>query len=219
MWLSMSIPSVNYTPEVTTYNLTGRVTATTLLLNQPLCFFDNLKGLPCTTDTCEIWLSVARGAGVQNFDVDMVSFGSAILSTSPYPSAFISEQNKSYYITRLGIQNRFPCAKLPGIRYFRVGDEGNCTTTNCNGVLPVGSTVRVKYLLVDPVSRRVSYESMWSQPISLITPKPSASIDEWIGKRSGGMVVVTAIASCLLALLLLLVIGNLLREWENKEEL
>ncbi|CAB1352417.1 unnamed protein product [Coregonus sp. 'balchen'] len=31
-----------------------------------------------------------------------------------------------------------------------------------------------------------------------------SSIDEWIGKRSGGMVVITVISSCLLAVLLLL---------------
>ncbi|KAJ7986803.1 hypothetical protein DPEC_G00332170 [Dallia pectoralis] len=110
-----------------------------------------------------------------------------------------------YYITKLGRPIDFSCDQLPAIRYFRVGAENNCTAINCNGILPSGSTVRVKYLLIDPVSRSVVSESQWSKSIVLTTTRSWSSIDESIENRSGGMVVITIISSCLLAVLLLLV--------------
>ncbi|XP_015222765.1 uroplakin-3b-like isoform X3 [Lepisosteus oculatus] len=202
-----AVPSVDYVPEIIPMKLAGRLTGTTFLLRQPLCYFSNQQGLNCSLSTCEIWLAVAREAGVNNFDTDKVQPSFDIVSASPYPEAF---QNKNYYVTRLGVQNNFLCAELPGIRYFRVGAEGNCSTPTCNGILPAGSTARVKYLLIDPENRRVSYETKWSFPITLISLMPSSSIDDWTWKRSGGMVVITVITSCLLAILLLLVAALLL---------
>lgn len=80
-------------------------------------------------------------SGINNFDIDKL-VAVQIVSASPYPIAFSSQTNRMYFVTKLGRPKDFPCGQLPGIKYFRVGAEGNCTNTNCNGILPPGSTVR-----------------------------------------------------------------------------
>ncbi|MBN3325997.1 RASL2 protein, partial [Atractosteus spatula] len=203
------VTSVEYIPEITTYNMAGRVTGNTMVMKQPRCYFDNLLLLPCTPDKCEIWLVAAVGsAGIQNFDADKEK--STILSESPYPTAFTGSPPKNYYLTKVGLQRGFPCQQSRGIVYFRVGDEGNCTSANCNGILPAGSTVRAKYVLVDPASRNVTTETYWSQNITLYSSTDPAVIFDGIRQRSAGMIVITSILSVLLFLLLLLLIAGLI---------
>ncbi|XP_035636015.1 uroplakin-3b-like [Oncorhynchus keta] len=197
------IVSLDHIPEILPYEASGRVTSTTIVLGQPLCYFNTLTQLKCSQSTCQVWAAIASGPGINNFDIDKL-VAVQIVSASPYPIAFSSQTNRMYFVTKLGRPKDFPCGQLPGIKYFRVGAEGNCTNTNCNGILPPGSTVRVKYILIDPVSRGVVSESKWSYPIFLTSTRSWSSIDEWTGKRSGGMVVITVISSCLLAVLLLL---------------
>ncbi|XP_010865778.1 uroplakin-3b [Esox lucius] len=199
------IVTVDHIPEILPHKASGRVTSTTMVLGQPLCYFNTLTQLKCSQSTCQVWAVIASGPGVTNFDADKLDTALQILNASPYPTAFSSQTNKMYYVTKLGRPNDFPCGQLPGIRYFKVGAENNCTTNNCNGILPPGSTIRLKYLLIDPVTREVVSESKWSYPIVLTTMRSWSSIDESIGNRSGGMVVITVISTCLLAVLLLLV--------------
>ncbi|XP_066552064.1 uroplakin-3b-like protein 1 [Amia ocellicauda] len=199
---------VPYSPEVSPLNIAGRITSTTMVLRQPLCYFENLASLPCSVDQCEIWLVVARNNGLQNFD--NIKGNRNIVSQSPYPRAFESASSPNYFLTKLGVQASFPCAELLGLRYFQVGAEGNCTSSNCNGFLPFASTVSVKFILVSPVFSVMVSETPWSQSITLIAPKPSSSLDDRMGRRSAGMIVITTIASCLLAVLLLLLLSVLL---------
>nr|XP_015222763.1 PREDICTED: uroplakin-3b-like protein isoform X2 [Lepisosteus oculatus] len=215
------VTSVEYTPEITAYNMAGRVTGTTMVMKQPRCYFDNQLLLPCTPDKCEIWLVAAVGSGIQNFDADKGK--STILSESPYPTAFTGSPPKNYYLTKVGRQQVFPCQQSHGIVYFRVGDEGNCTSANCNGILPAGSTVRVKYVLVDPASRNVTTETYWSQNITLYSSTDPVVIFDGIRQRSAGMIVITSILSVLLFLLLLLLIAGLIyanrhRCWKQHKE-
>ncbi|XP_061106250.1 uroplakin-3b-like isoform X2 [Conger conger] len=198
------ILSVGQVPHILPHEVIGRVTSTSFVLSQPLCYFNHQTELPCTVNTCEIWSVIASGPGVHNFDRDKVRVASGILSASPYMDAFLGQGQKMYFITKLGVPRNFPCGDLPGIRYFKVGADGNCSTTNCNGILPAGSTVRVKYILIDPVTKKVVSESKWSFPIILLTSRASSSIDESMWKRSGAMVVITVILSCSLAVLALL---------------
>ncbi|XP_018597396.1 uroplakin-3a-like [Scleropages formosus] len=133
-----------------------------------------------------------------------------VLSSSPYPSAFTGEKPKGFYITRLGPLWDYPCSPLFRGRYFRVGDDGNCTLVNCNGILPPGSTVRVKYILTDPKTAGLVLESKWSNPIALITPVPNSIIDDGLKEHSAEMVVITVVTSWLMAALLLLLVGLLI---------
>uniref|UniRef100_W5M2Q0 Uroplakin 3b n=1 Tax=Lepisosteus oculatus TaxID=7918 RepID=W5M2Q0_LEPOC len=199
--LIFAVTSVEYTPEITAYNMAGRVTGTTMVMKQPRCYFDNQLLLPCTPDKCEIWLVAAVGSDKGK---------STILSESPYPTAFTGSPPKNYYLTKVGRQQVFPCQQSHGIVYFRVGDEGNCTSANCNGILPAGSTVRVKYVLVDPASRNVTTETYWSQNITLYSSTDPVVIFDGIRQRSAGMIVITSILSVLLFLLLLLLIAGLI---------
>ncbi|KAG7483708.1 hypothetical protein MATL_G00041180 [Megalops atlanticus] len=212
-YVDSRILTVDRVPEILPYELIARLTSSTFVLSQPLCYFNKQPQLPCTDNTCEIWSVIASGPGVHNFDLDKVREGSQILSSSPYPDAFVSEVPKRYFITKLGVPRDFPCGQVPGVRYFKVGADGNCSTTNCNGILPAGTTVRVKYILIDPVTREVVSESKWSNPIALISPRAISSMDESMWKRSAAMVVITVILSCTLAVLLLLLAAVLLLDW------
>ncbi|KAG9341443.1 hypothetical protein JZ751_019253 [Albula glossodonta] len=173
------ILTVGSVPQILPNEVVARVTSSSFVLSQPLCFFNTLQGsLPCTVNTCEIWSVIATGPGVHNYDRDKVIEAPKILSASPYPDAFLGlgQAHKRYYITKLGVPRDFPCGDLPGIRYFRVGADGNCSSTNCNGILPAGSTVRVKYILIDPVTKEVVSETKWSFPIILISLLLSCSM-------------------------------------------
>ncbi|XP_061106211.1 uroplakin-3b-like isoform X2 [Conger conger] len=207
VWLGANTTEVPVTPEISSTVALGILTSRTMMLRQPQCYFDEVEGLPCSSHQCEIWLVVARG--VQRFEGQKTSSG--ILSASPYPDAFLDGTSPNFFITRLGVQSSFLCAELPGIRYFRVGSEGRCDTTNCNGVLPTGATIRVKYILVDPANKTIESGTRWSQPITLLTPRASSSIDDSTLRRSGAMVVITVILSCSLAVLTLLLVVTLLQ--------
>ncbi|KAJ8343023.1 hypothetical protein SKAU_G00329510 [Synaphobranchus kaupii] len=172
------ISSVGQVPQILPHEVISRLTGTSFVLSQPLCYFNHQRQLPCTVNTCEIWSVIASGSGVRNFDRDKVREASKILSASPYPDAFLGQLQKRYYITKLGVPRDFPCGDLPGIR--------------------------VKYILIDPVTKQVVSESKWSFPIILMTPRAGSSIDESTWKRSGAMVVITVVLSCSLAVLTLL---------------
>ncbi|MFT7797058.1 uroplakin-3b-like isoform X1 [Arapaima gigas] len=199
------ITVVNYLPQITPYNMAGRITATTAALQLPQCYFNSTSS-QCNTG-CDVYLVPAVDSGVTNFNATETS--PSILSLSPYPTAFAGSNSSNYYLTKVGPLSNFPCLAPPGITYFRSGAGGNCTTTNCNGALPTGSTVRFKYLLFNS-SQNLVMETRWSEAVTLNSLSDPATIDDGIKGHSAGMIVITTILSVLLALLLLLLIGFLI---------
>ncbi|XP_030648830.1 uroplakin-3b [Chanos chanos] len=192
--------TVNYKPEVTLQNFVAKITSNTVILAKPICPFGNLTNLTCTPDVCEIWLVPALNSAASTFDADKTD--PTILTLSPYPTAF-NNGSKNYFLTKVGIQKDVNCSSSPSNQYFRVGAEGDCSTANCNGVLPVGSTVKFKYLLVEPTNKTVLADTEWSDNITLYTLKDPNGINTGLPARSGAMVVITTILSVAMAILLL----------------
>ncbi|XP_028823551.1 uroplakin-3b [Denticeps clupeoides] len=195
--------TVDYTPGLAAYDLAGRVTSDTAVLQTPQCVFDNTS-----CPLCDVWLVSALNASISTFDTDQTN--SSILTLSPYPSAFASSSSRNYFLTRVAGRADL-CSQPPALNFFQVGSEGSCSTTNCNGFLPVGSTVRFKYLLVDSMdSSPIRAESRWSDDVSLYSLKDPAAIDDSLAGRSAAMIVITAVLSVALGLLLLLLMAMLI---------
>ncbi|XP_018597364.1 uroplakin-3b-like isoform X2 [Scleropages formosus] len=160
------------------------------------------------TVSCVIFIvsvCIAASQRVNNFDADKTK--ASILSLSPYPTAFTGSNPKNYYLTKVGPLSNYPCVVPPGVMFFRAGADGNCSTPNCNGALPTGSTVRFKYLLFNSATQALLMETNWSGEVILYSLSNPATIDDSMKRRSGGMIVITSILSVFLALLLLLLIG------------
>ncbi|KAI1903720.1 hypothetical protein AGOR_G00030130 [Albula goreensis] len=191
-------------PVLTPSDFVGKVTSNTVILRPPMCYFNNITSLNCTSDSCDIYLVPAIDSGISNFEADKTN--SSILSQSPYPTAFSSPTSKNYYLTKVGPPDGFTCRTVPDLSYFRVGSDGKCSEPNCNGILPTGSTVRFKYALLSMPNGTVLQETNWSSPITLISPKSPAAIDDSFAGRSAAMVVITTILSVAMFLLLLLLI-------------
>ncbi|KAI7813539.1 uroplakin-3b [Triplophysa rosa] len=189
-----AVKSQTATPVLTPADLQAKITTNTVILKQPHCYFNE------TCPTCEIWLVPALSSATSTFDADRTN--SNILSLSPYPSAF-GPLAKNYFLTKVGLLSTFPCSASSDSLYFVVGADGNCTTVNCNGILPTGSVVRFKYVLVNG-SGIIINETNWSANITLFTPQNPASIYDGFIARSGAMVVITTILSVAAGLLLLL---------------
>ncbi|XP_041092578.1 uroplakin-3b [Polyodon spathula] len=192
---------VPYVPGITPYNLPGRVTASTFSLKMPLCYFNQtLTG--CTAAQCEIWLVVARNATAQTL-FDAIKGNILNTNVNSYQNAFTNPG--TFFLTKVGTQQSFVCDEPTTVQVFRVGSDTTCTALSptCNGPLPPNADLRVKYVLIDPIiSKKVEVESQWSQPILLTQVKTQQSIDEGFGKRSGAMIVITVILTCLTAMLL-----------------
>ncbi|KAG1957438.1 uroplakin-3b [Pimephales promelas] len=178
-------------------DLQGKITSNTVILKEPFCVFEG----PCVG--CEIWLVAALTSAISTFDAQLQNSPSDILSVSPYPTAF-DQSSKNFFVTRVGRLEIFPCDGSSNDLYFQVGKEGKCTTPNCNGILPDGSKVSFKYLLIDVNQNTVVRSSDWSDSIPLMTNKNPQSINEGLSARSGAMVVITTILCVAAALLLLL---------------
>ncbi|XP_062341523.1 uroplakin-3b [Osmerus eperlanus] len=199
------IELVDYTPILTPYGLSGKLTTNTATLTQPSCYFDNVTSLLCNSVQCEIWLVSAINEGITNFDADKTN--PDIVSLSPYPTAFSS---KNYFLTLVGVKMDFPCPPTSATGYFRVGAEGSCSTTNCNGELPVGSTARFKYLLINPSNGTVLAETQWSDDIPLYYMKDPSTINDSLVGRWASMIVIISILCVAVALLLLLLLAMLI---------
>ncbi|XP_076867215.1 uroplakin-3b [Brachyhypopomus gauderio] len=205
------------TPAVTP-DLTGSITSNSVVLQLPSCCF-NSTGMTCNQDTCQIWLVASLATGT--FDADKSNPG--FLTLSPYPSAFVNSTSKSYFLTYVSTLGAVPCPSTTN-NYFVVGADGQCSAVNCNGVLPVGSNTRYKYLLVDSSTKTLLAETKWSDNITLYTPKDPGSLGGSYVGRSAAMIVITAILSAAAGLLLLcLLIGCLLvacgSKKSNKQEI
>ncbi|XP_060768343.1 uroplakin-3b [Neoarius graeffei] len=182
------------------------VTTDTVYLQKPFCYFDKVNNSNCITNSpCSIRLVAALSSATSTFDEDKQSSG--FLFDTPYKDAF-GPGGKDYFLTNLGPQSDFPCP-APGTTpsYYLVGADGACSTTNCNGVLPEGSTVRFKHILLSQGTNLVA-ETRWSDNITLMnvsTVKHPESLGSGYAGRSGAMVVITTIL-CIAAVLLLLLL-------------
>ncbi|XP_051981335.1 uroplakin-3b-like [Xyrauchen texanus] len=191
------VQSQTFKPEITPNDIQAKITTNSVILKHPYCYFNQT----CTPDDCEIWLVPALVSATGTFETESVNAN--ILSLSPYPSAFIEPLSKNYFLTKVGLQKGFPCIAASDALYFIVGADGKCSTPNCNGVLPVGSTFRFKYLLVNGTSKTILNQTDWSDNINLYTPKNPESIYDGFSRRSGAMIVITSILCVAVALLLL----------------
>lgn len=61
--------SLDHIPEILPYEASGRVTSTTIVLGQPLCYFNTLTQLKCSQSTCQVWAAIASGPGWSQLDV------------------------------------------------------------------------------------------------------------------------------------------------------
>lgn len=187
---------VPYTPQITAQDLGGRVTASTFSLEQPRCVFKQAGA----TDT--ILLVVA----FSNASVDLQT-PKIVMRGLAAPQL----QTHSYYLTMPMAPEHLPCEAPQGngrhIQVLRVGNDPYCSedpqlSSYCNAPLPSPGPYRVKFLLVDAMDTPRA-ETRWSDPITLTQGRAPGSIDTWPGRRSGGMIVITAVLSTLAGLLLL----------------
>ncbi|XP_044141542.1 uroplakin-3b [Bufo gargarizans] len=192
LWLLVTLSAVAadysfYTPQLTAKSLTGKITATTFVLDKPQCVF---------TSNNAVWLIVANStvaAGLKDTQ----------LSTAPFYSLSASS---AYYRILGDSESTYPCNNEA--QFIRVGNDTSCSgTSNCNGPLPSPGQYQVKFVVVNPNMDLVDQTS-WSPIIRLSQGKVSSSIDTWPGRRSGGMIVITSILSILLATFVVCLIGT-----------
>ncbi|XP_054416318.1 uroplakin-3b isoform X4 [Pongo abelii] len=197
----MATELVPYTPQITAWDLEGKVTATTFSLEQPRCVFD---GHASASDT--VWLVVAfsNGAGTA---WDLASRGFQNPETLADIPASPQLLTDGHYMTLPLSLDRLPCddpmAGSGGAPVLRVGHDHSCHQQPfCNAPLPGPGPYRVKFLLMNARGSPTA-ETKWSDPITLHQGKNHGSIDTWPGRRSGSMIVITSILSSLAGLLLL----------------
>ncbi|XP_067296041.1 uroplakin-3b [Pseudorasbora parva] len=187
-------------PQLTTNNFIGKITSNTVILKQPYCISDQTK------DGDELWLVAALCSANTVFDNEVTNAPTPsapyILNLSPYPKAF-DPPSWNFFVTRVGPLANFPCNQASNDVYFKVGTDGKCSGTNCNGILPDGSPISFKYLQID-VSRIIVNSSSWSACIPLAKSQNLQTIDDGLSARSGAMVVIISILCAAVALLLLI---------------
>ncbi|NWZ02339.1 UPK3B protein, partial [Loxia curvirostra] len=182
---------VRHKPALTQEKLEGVTTASTFVLDQPRCVFNNYS-------TAVIWLVVA-------LDKDAYAFNNSA-GPGTNETAFQRFPDPVHaYMTLNVTLNSYPCPKPAGdITVLRVGSETSCaqdeTRPTCNGPLPGPGPYRVKFLALEgsvPVA-----ETYWSAPITLRTAKSPNSIPTTSSGHSAGMIAITTILSILFAILL-----------------
>lgn len=190
---SLSLELVPYTPQITAWDLEGKVTATTFSLEQPRCVFN---GHASASDT--VWLVVAFSNASRSFQ------NPETLADIPASPQLLTD---GHYMTLPLSLDRLPCddplVGSGGAPVLRVGHDHGCHQRPfCNAPLPGPGPYRVKFLLMD-AGGSPRAETKWSDPITLHQGKTPGSIDTWPGRRSGSMIIITSILSSLTGLLLL----------------
>ncbi|XP_037669941.1 uroplakin-3b isoform X2 [Choloepus didactylus] len=146
-WLrpSISLRLVPYTPQITAWDLEGKVTATTFSLEQPRCVLDREAG---AADT--VWLVVAFSNASRGFQNPQT------LGEIP---AFPQLLTNGHYMTLPLSLDQLPCEDpvggSGGVPLLRVGSDTGCLADlhqppYCNAPLPGPGPYSVKFLLMDP---------------------------------------------------------------------
>ncbi|NXI10611.1 UPK3B protein, partial [Irena cyanogastra] len=171
--------------------LEGVTTASTFVLDQPRCVFDNYGN-------ADIWLVVALDQATSSFN-NSAGPGTPETAFQSFPAPVRA------YMTLNATLGSYPCPKPAGdIAVLRVGSETSCaqdvTRPTCNGPLPGPGPYRVKFLALEgsvPVA-----ETPWSMSITLRTAKSPSAISTAGSGHSAGMIAITTILSILFAILL-----------------
>ncbi|XP_007518001.1 uroplakin-3b isoform X1 [Erinaceus europaeus] len=197
-WLGLGLELVAYTPQITAWDLEGKVTATTFSLEQPRCVLD---GHARANDT--IWLVVAFSNASTGFR------NPQSLADIPASPRLLTH---GHYMTLPLALAQLPCEdpveRNGGVPVLRVGNDPGCLADlwqlrhYCNAPLPGPGPYRVKFLLMDAKGTPQA-ETRWSDPITLHRGQTPSSVDTWPGWRSGDMIVITSILPVLAGLLLL----------------
>uniref|UniRef100_A0A2I2Z8A4 Uroplakin 3B n=1 Tax=Gorilla gorilla gorilla TaxID=9595 RepID=A0A2I2Z8A4_GORGO len=124
---SLSLELVPYTPQITAWDLEGKVTATTFSLEQPRCVFD---GLASASDT--VWLVVAFSNASRGFQ------NPETLADIPASPQLLTD---GHYMTLPLSLDQLPCddrmAVSGGAPVLRVGHDHGCHQQPfCNAPLP-----------------------------------------------------------------------------------
>ncbi|XP_061008275.1 uroplakin-3b [Dama dama] len=193
----LSLELIPYTPRITTWDLEGKVTATTFSLEQPRCVLD---GHSRAADI--VWLVVAFSNASRVFQNPQT------LAEIPASPRLLTD---GHYMTLPLTMDQLPCEDPAGgsgrAPVLRVGNDAGCLADlhqprYCNAPLPGPGPYRVKFLLMNSRGSPQA-ETRWSDPITLHQGKSPGSIDTWPRRRSGDMIVITSILSSLAGLLLL----------------
>ncbi|XP_069082811.1 uroplakin-3b-like [Pleurodeles waltl] len=179
-----------YQPQITTQAIDGKITATTFALDTPTCVFSG-----SVTDS--IYLLVSYDNASTNIDFTSVTR----TTVSSLPRSKLASQN--YYIALNTTGDAYVCPTPPGkYSMLRIGDNTACAqdAAFCNGPLPPTTSFRAIFIVFNLNGDQTL--TRWSDVITLKSVKDSSTIDTWIGRRSGGMIVITTILSVLLAILL-----------------
>ncbi|NWW30615.1 UPK3B protein, partial [Panurus biarmicus] len=171
--------------------LEGLTTASTFVLDQPRCVFENYGN-------ADIWLVVALDQAAFTFN-NTTRPGTPETAFQGFPDPVRA------YMTLNTTLGSYPCPRPDGdITVLRVGSETSCaqdvTRPTCNGPLPGPGPYRVKFLALEgsvPVA-----ETAWSVPIMLRTAKSFNSISTTSSGHSADMIAITTILSILFAILL-----------------
>nr|XP_054352519.1 uroplakin-3b isoform X3 [Pongo pygmaeus] len=153
----MATELVPYTPQITAWDLEGKVTATTFSLEQPRCVFD---GHASASDT--VWLVVAFSNASRGFQ------NPETLADIPASPQLLTD---GHYMTLPLSLDRLPCddpmAGSGGAPVLRVGHDHSCHQQPfCNVPLPGPGPYRVKFLLMNARGSPTA-ETRWSDPITL----------------------------------------------------
>uniref|UniRef100_H0VUG7 Uroplakin 3B n=1 Tax=Cavia porcellus TaxID=10141 RepID=H0VUG7_CAVPO len=167
---------VPYMPQITAWDLEGRVTATTFSLEQ-------------------LAVSLMASRNFQNPQtLAEIPTSPQLLTNGYYMTLPLSPDQ---------LPCEDPSGSSGGVPLLRVGNDFNCQQQPyCNTPLPGPGPYSVKFLLTD-VAGSSKAETKWSDIITLRQGKAPGSIDTWPGRRSGCMVVITSILLSLAGLLLL----------------
>ncbi|XP_040829743.1 uroplakin-3b-like [Ochotona curzoniae] len=189
----LSLELLPYTPQITAWDLEGKVTTTTFSLEQPRCVFDSLADTAGT-----VWLVVALSNVSRDFRNPQTL---AEIPASP------QLHTQGHYMTLPLSLRQLPCQDPAGdsrnIPLLRVGNDFHCQQQPyCNAPLPGPGPYSVKFLLID-ASGSPRAETRWSDPITLHQGVAPGTIDTWPGRRSGSMIVITSVLCALTGLLLL----------------
>ncbi|XP_060029448.1 uroplakin-3b isoform X2 [Erinaceus europaeus] len=161
-WLGLGLELVAYTPQITAWDLEGKVTATTFSLEQPRCVLD---GHARANDT--IWLVVAFSNASTGFR------NPQSLADIPASPRLLTH---GHYMTLPLALAQLPCEdpveRNGGVPVLRVGNDPGCLADlwqlrhYCNAPLPGPGPYRVKFLLMDAKGTPQA-ETRWSDPITL----------------------------------------------------
>ncbi|XP_044312041.1 uroplakin-3b-like [Varanus komodoensis] len=203
---TLQAEDVNYKPRLTSEKVAGRITASTFVLEQPRCIFNEV-----VKPTDNVWLVVALSEAEDELPIPLSA------RELPYQSF---GSNSSYMTLKTPVTN-YPCPD-PGeaseaLTVLRVGSETGCITDlswpDCNGPLPGPGPYKVKFVAMN--STQITAQSHWSDLITLRKGKDPNSINTQPARRSAGMIVITSVLSILFAILLAALITALVYKYSN----